>query len=66
MKREIVTSTYVKMHSQQNSANELDQKEIDSLTEGLEGVLDKVSSLRSIDLKNTEPASIYKPIKREE
>ena len=52
------------MHSQQNSANELDQKEIDSLTEGLEGVLDKVSSLRSIDLKNTEPASIYKPIKK--
>ena len=54
------------MHSQQNSANELDQKEIDNLTEALEGVLDKVSSLRSIDLKNTEPASIYKPIKRKE
>ena len=39
--KEIVTSTYVKMHSQQNSANELDQKEIDNLTEALEGVLDR-------------------------
>ena len=66
MKREKVTSTYVKMHSQQNSANELDQTEIENLTEGLEGVLDKVSSLRSINLKDTEPASIYQPIKRKE
>ena len=59
--KEIVTSTYVKMHSQQNSANQLDQKEIDNLTEALEGMLDKVSSLRSIDLKNTDPPQSINP-----